>query len=884
MSRWYGGLVAFAALGLLLGAPPTAADDDAVRIANDTFAVTVDTATGAITSLLVKELGCELIGEPRLAANFRINLPLPEYQCHYIDGMAQSPESVSRTDDAIEVAFSGLESDRGDFPIDLTYVIALADDALRFRARLTNHADQPVAEFWFPRLGGWTDFGANKDARVAVPNYIGCGHGVPLFHGYVGGRGLGGEAAEWAVNYPGMVMPWWDLHDAATDRGLYLGYHDPTFRLSTWHTALYPNATGRPGVAWMTPDEAAGEPVGLVFSHVRYPYIQSGETLDSGEFVLRYHRGDWHAGSKYYRQWFLEHFPFDKSGSWLRRKSAWFTSIIYQPEDKVIADYETYDRWTQDAQACGIDCFELIGWDRGGLERDYPAYVPEEKLGGRDGFRTLLRSIDERGGKCLVFVNYNVMDCNTEWYRRALHKYTHQDGFGNTPNWMAWGESTLTARLGLNVRRHVLASVVPGFEQILEDQFVELVKDGAHGLQIDKVVACSALDFNPLNTLKPDVALCEGLVQAIGRVYEKCRAVDPAFCLASEACQDRLIPYVDVFYRNSGGFDVAPLRYVFPEWTSCQHVAAPYDFNGVNAAVVTGSVICVEPDTYQNTLGHPRFKALGDYIREVERIRTELADVIFLGRYYDTLGASVNEVKVVGESDPPAYESVQPSALRYRVHGRRDTDQRAVVVANPSLQERTYFCAFLDGFVEQADLYEPFEPARTVPTDKPLTIKPQGLHVLVERGGGFAADLRLSMRCGVAGGEVVHAAEGYGARVLQGFSCASVGKWVPPVNHCRADENEIRIALTAPRGATGTLRLYVIDPDRFYGGRREEIFVDGTSLGIVEDFVGGRWLEHAVTPETAADGEVLIRVVNLNDAGNAVISIIEWLESGGHGT
>ena len=281
-------------------------------------------------------------------------------------------------------------------------------------------------------------------------------------------------------------------------------------------------------------DEAAGKPVGLIFSHVRYPYIHSGETLESGEFIIRAHQGDWHTGSIFYREWFMTHFPFDKSDSWLRKKSAWFTSIIYQPEDKVVADYETYDRWTKDAQKYGIDCFELIGWDKGGLERDYPVYQPEEKLGGRDGFRKLLKSIDSDGGKCLVFNNYNILDQNTEWYKNELYQFKQQDGFGQQNIWMGWGESTLMARKQLSVRYHVRSSVTPEFEKILSDQFLDLVRDGAHGFQMDKVCVGGALDFNPLNTMKPDVALFEGLVQAIHRLYEECRAVNPDFRMASE--------------------------------------------------------------------------------------------------------------------------------------------------------------------------------------------------------------------------------------------------------------------------------------------------------------------------------------------------------------
>ncbi|HOZ47229.1 MAG TPA: DUF6259 domain-containing protein [Candidatus Hydrogenedentes bacterium] len=865
-----------AALGLIL-AETACAEGERTTLENDQFAVVLNPSNGTITSLRIKRTDCELIGEPRLAANFRLLLPLPDYQCHYIEGERQEVASIESSPTRADIRFSGLKSERGTFPLELACAIELVDDTIRFRSRLVNHSDYAVAELWYPRIGGWTQFGPDRSAALATPNYTGCGHGAQVFRYFPGGRGLGAEAAEFASNYPGMVMPWWDLYHRASDYGLYMGYHDTTFRLSTWHMYLYPNTSGTPGDSWLSTEQAAGAPVGIVFSHVRYPYLQRDETLDSGEFLLRLHRGDWHTASKDYRAWFLEHFPFDKSGSWLRKKSAWFTSIIYQPEDRIIADYETYDQWCRDAEACGIHCFELIGWDHGGLERAYPEYEPEDKLGGLDGFRRLLQSIDARGSKCLVFANYNVLDCNTDWYRLELHRFTHQDTFGNTPNWMGWGESTLTARIALSVRRHVLASVVPEFEAILEEQFVELVRHGAHGLQLDKVVAGSALDFNPLNTMKPDTALCEGLVQAIGRVYEKCRAVDPEFCLASEASQDRLIPYVDVFYRNSGGFDIAPLRYVFPEWTSCQHLAAPCDFNGVNAAAVTGSVICVEPDSYQGTLAEPAYKTLGEYIREVERIRNELAETIFLGTYYDTMYGHVHEVTISPDETLPKYRPAHTGALPYRVHGHRDTDRRAIVVANTGTDERTYFWEFSKGRVDTAELYAPFEPVRTVHRNEPVAIPGQRFHVIIEQRQPHPDDLALLVQCG-APDEIALANPGYDVAFEQCFQSAWGPKWVPPVYHCRAHEQEVRIALTVPAGVSGTLRLYVIDPDEFYGGRQQEIRIDGTSLGTIEGFVAGQWIEHPLSAEITQDGTVLLQVVNLKKMGNCVVSIIEFLE------
>ena len=721
---------------------------DFIKLSNANFNIAVNKNTGGISSFYIKKNNCDLVEEKRLEANFRICLPLKEYACNYIDGIEQKPVSVSKNSNVISVVFSGMKSTKGTFPVDLSYTITLEDDYVSFRAKLTNKDDNPISEFWFPRIGGVKDFG-DREAKMALPNYsTESSHCYSLFKNYPGGRDLGSEAAEWSVDYPGMTMPWWDIYDEKHNLGLYLGYHDTICRYSTWHTYLMPTVTGEKD-AWVTQEQANGQPVGLVFSHVRYPFIKSGETFESGEFIIRVHEGDWHTGSQFYRKWFLSHFPFDKSDSWLRKESSWFTSIIYQPEDRIVTDFKGYNQWTKDAKEYGINCYELIGWNSGGLERNYPIYTPEEKIGGHPEFKNLLKSINERGDHCLAFVNYNILDKSTDWFKEELHKYMAQDEFGNQRIWMGWGESTLLARRGLNVRLHVRSSVSPRIEGILEKYFIQLVKDGASGFQIDKLCVGSSLDFNPLNTLKPDVALCEGLVQAIDRLYKKCRAINPDFRMASEFGLDRLLPYFDIGYRNSGGYGISTLRYVFPEWTSCQHVSAPRDFKSVNGAVLTGSVICVEPDAYQGSLKQPLYNDLANYIKEVERIRKILKEDIFLGKYFDeqfvqileynkTNIAPVDAVKASNPGEMPGLgvtsgNNLKPSeGLRFKVHGNSKTAKQSVTVANNTDDAIQYIWKFTTREVSQATLYAPFEEPKTIKCGEILAIKGWGLHILVE--------------------------------------------------------------------------------------------------------------------------------------------------------
>lgn len=135
--------------------------------------------------------------------------------------------------------------------------------------------------------------------------------------------------------------------------------------------------------------------------------------------------------------------------------------------------------------------------------------------------------------------------------------------------------------------------------------------------------------------------------------------------------------------------------------------------------------------------------------------------------------------------------------------------------------------------------------------------------------------VKLALWCGRPGDELIYAENGYGATARQGTAWSG---WAPPVYHARADEHEVAIDLRVPQKSAGKVKLFIIDPDEFHGGRREQILVGGDDLGMMDKFVDGRWVEHALTAEQTASGVVPIRALNKRDDANAVISLVEWVE------
>jgi hypothetical protein len=142
------------------------------------------------------------------------------------------------------------------------------------------------------------------------------------------------------------------------------------------------------------------------------------------------------------------------------------------------------------------------------------------------------------------------------------------------------------------------------------------------------------------------------------------------------------------------------------------------------------------------------------------------------------------------------------------------------------------------------------------------------------------ADLRergvkLHLLCGRPVQELIYAESGYGAATQKGYAWSG---WGLPVYHARAGDDEAAILLTVPKGAAGLVRVFVIDPDNFEGGRQEKLTVAGQEFGPITGFQEGKWIECRVGADKTADGKVPVRATNLRKGSNAVISIVEWIE------
>jgi hypothetical protein len=280
----------------------------------------------------------------------------------------------------------------------------------------------------------------------------------------------------------------------------------------------------------------------------------------------------------------------------------------------------------------------------GGIDRGYPQYRPNPRLGTPEEFKKALADIRALGVHPLIFSNVQFADTATPLFRDYLKQFAVEGRWAPDFELHGWGEGTISARSGLTKSNMTLVSpAYPAYRKFLIDQYLELVREGADGFQFDKTNSLAALDFNPHLPVSPDKSLPQGLIDIFQELIPAARAINPNFAIASEIWFDRVLPYVDVSYMRMGTVDMdsTAFRYTFPEWTATIFGESPGDINPMNNGMRYGLVWDLAPRHYNDSADEPLTRPLAQYVSELIRIRKEFEDLLFFGRFNDTIGVAV---------------------------------------------------------------------------------------------------------------------------------------------------------------------------------------------------------------------------------------------------
>jgi hypothetical protein len=682
---------------------------------------------GDLIGLRWKSPELEVIGEPRLGENFRILIPQKGYEANYFNSREQKVNQIDAIPGGVVCTYDTLRNDRETLPVKVRYRIEAVDGQLHFSIAVDNPTERKLAEVMYGIIGGQKGIGDRLDTQSMVPS--GMDNISPVMFtrfrpGFFGGGGNFGTPYDaMTFTYPGaMSMGWVDIYNSKAGIGYYYANQDPDTRLMLLDVELRPFANGAETKDnWPAPSELpAGEPIGLTMGWVNLPYLSKG-TFTSGPLALEVHKGDWHQASGIYRSWFDQHFTVRRAPDWLRRENAWQSIILFNGEDVISHRFSELPQLAADAKKYGITTFEILGWNIGGIDRGYPQYTPDPRLGTPEEFRDALAKMRDLGVHPLIFTNIDVADTATPLFQNQLKQYAVEGLWATDRPLFGWGEGTISARAGLTPSNMTLASPAhPEFRKMEMDEYLQLVRDGADGFQMDKSNGSSMLDFNRQLPVSPDKSLFAGIMDTFKDLLPAARAIDPGFSLAGEVWSDRALPYVDVSYMRMGAIDMGSpvLKYTFPEWTATIFATTPGDYNGMNNGMRYGLVWDLAPRHYTASVDEPLTRPLAQYVSELIRIRKQYADLLFFGRFNDTTGATVQ-----------GGANIRYSVFKPLQAGKSG---EACVVVNFDTTPQTVVVS-LDGFSGNVKVATPFHADRTASLPVQFTIPPHQLAVVVKQ-------------------------------------------------------------------------------------------------------------------------------------------------------
>ncbi len=684
---------------------------------NERILLEIETEHGCIIRFIHKIFDINLIQEPRLSENFRVLVPLPQWRGHYIAGKEQTLTDYQTSDQTYcQLEWDSLRSSQGQFEIRVRQLIRLEGDDVTFRLEVENSSPYVVEEVFNIALGGLANFEERHDWRLHRADINGQGQEWSFYDIFPGSY-LGPAHPVWVGTYPrNLSLPWLDLYNVRSRKGVYFGNHDQEARLSAAWMQLFPCTTygkSNEGEVQHWPEFALTDdtPVGLTLAWNSFPFVASGEKWSGPPILFHFHSGIWWAGADYFRQWYNTHTTINKSGSWLVEEDAWQSTIISYPEGTIGFRFRDLTQIAQVAKQFGIRVLQIDGWDSGGIDRDYPNYTPDPRLGSWDELAQAIRECQDEGVSIILFSNLQSINIETNWYKSELHRYAVRDPFGNIRGGMGWEYNTTLGLLGQTIYRMIEANPSrPQFQQLILQQLQNIVQLGARATQLDKVRVMGEIDYSPDNPAPRDTALPGGVKETLKSFLGQAQQANSQFRLASELHWDKAVPFIDAAYARFFSPDHRPtFSHTFPEFRQTCCITGDWDFGLVNNCLRFGHIINVEARCLHGTVAD--IPALGQYIAEALRVRRELWELI----WHST----------VVEIEPTTIKIEGPAGLLCGLHQSWSGEQQTLVLNH---FERTELQATISNSAgaQKVSVYRPFQPPQqislparlVVPTDQ----------------------------------------------------------------------------------------------------------------------------------------------------------------------
>lgn len=506
----------------------------------------IDPATGAITALQLVEPATRFIDTADGRGLLRVAAPRTDYPSHYLEAGTHGRPEVERRNDGLRLVYPDLVSDYHPGSVRVEIDVAHTEDGLALRARVHNGSREAIPQVVFPRLLGLEAVGGVDQTRLQLAR-----HRVHPFRelhmrpddAWWLDRGLQTYVPYGAIEFS---MKWLDYGDARS--GLTLYSRNSCYTTQGLLIARQDRDVDLVDVNWL-----------------HYPFIEPGETWDSGEYVVLLHPGDWYAGARAYRSFAVERYPYHAPRH-LREalgiRTVW-PAVRNAPPTFSIDQVSDYAAEIADPD---LGLAELCVW-HWWLKNGYPIFL-DPRLGTEDDFSRALQRCRELGVPVSLFVSHHLLwdtdETDPDW------RHLNAAGQPVQSNW-TYGRDFLPLFQVPFSGTHAMvrgSALTPGWRATGLRSYAHLLELGATGICFDQFSAWPDPNFSPHADGRPDEE-GEKLIEFAEQARALIRDAEPAGTFSGEHISDVKVPVLDYTWEWRSAYhiaDAAPFRYVFPEY------------------------------------------------------------------------------------------------------------------------------------------------------------------------------------------------------------------------------------------------------------------------------------------------------------------------------
>lgn len=505
-----------------------------------------DRDNGAITRIHLDESETDFVRHPSGAGLLRIAAPFEHYPSHFAETSARAHPEVERGGDGVRITWPELVSDEGPLAVRVEIALNATSDGLVMSARVHNGWSEPIPEVIFPQLLDLEAIGGTVTTRLR----LGRGNLRPFRE-----LTMKPDDAWWLdrrlqryLPFGGIPfnMKWLDFGDEK--RGLTLYSRD------TRHTTQ--------GLLLQRPSRNVDC---LHLRWIHYPFIQPGETWESGEYVLRPHAGDWYAGARAYQAFARTSYPYrapQRIREALAVRSIW-PAVRNAPPNFPIRKLPDYAAELTDPE---LGVTEMILW-HWWLKNGYPIFL-DPRLGTEEEFRAAIKACTGMGVPVVLFVSHHLVrdtdESDPEWF------HLNAGGQPVADNWTYGRDFLPMFQVPFSGTHAMLrgSALSRGWREEGWRNYREILGRGASGICFDVFGAAKTPNFNPAIDGNPDEE-GEKLLAFAERARRMIHAANPDGTFSGEHIADVNVPVLDYTWEWKNGYelvDAAAFRYVFPDY------------------------------------------------------------------------------------------------------------------------------------------------------------------------------------------------------------------------------------------------------------------------------------------------------------------------------